>query len=199
MSLPFKLILVSPDDHLLECWREDFLDVENIEITKADDNLFQDVDVIVATSNSFGQLDANVIKKCGCAIQYFIKRKITHEYNGELLVGQAFSVPLNNKQRLICAPTMRIPQPVTDTKNAYLAFRAILIHCKEQNIKGCVLVPGLCDGIGNMHPRIISHQMKVAYNTVLGRKFFTIKEAIMYDKWLSDPDQKPSEGYPLSL
>lgn len=54
------------------------------------------------------------------------------EYFGELLVGQAVILETNDETQkikyLISAPTMRVPLDVSDTPNAYLAFKATLME-----------------------------------------------------------------------
>ena len=81
-------------------------------------------------------------------MQRRLQAVLKENYNGELPVGQAtiiktfstndsskmFEDPKFNEGKLIkyliSAPTMRVPLNVTDTVNAYLAFRAVIIAGK---------------------------------------------------------------------
>ena len=81
-------------------------------------------------------------------MQHRLRAVLKEDYNGELPVGQAaiiktlstndsskkFEDPKFNEGKLIkyliSAPTMRVPLNVTDTVNAYLAFRAVIIAGK---------------------------------------------------------------------
>ena len=84
----------------------------------------------------------------GWQMQHRLQAVLKENYNGELPVGQAaiiktlsanetkkkFENPKFNEGKLIkyliSAPTMRVPLNVTDTVNAYLAFRAVIIAGK---------------------------------------------------------------------
>ena len=66
---------------------------------------------------------------------------------------------------MIAAPTMRVPEDVSKTLNAYLAMRAALVAAlqhnaqKEQTMR-VVAVPGLCTGVGRMSCGAASQQMR---------------------------------------
>ena len=73
---------------------------------------------------------------------------------------------------VICAPTMRVPQNVSKTVNAYLAFRAALRAIRDFNalhgdVIGSVIVPGLCTANGMMPPLRAARQMRAAYDNVV--------------------------------
>jgi len=73
---------------------------------------------------------------------------------------------------MIAAPTMRIPENIAFTLNAYIAFRAILIAINSFNesqpnrpIKSLVC-SGLGTGIGSMKPVKCAAQMRAAYKLI---------------------------------
>jgi O-acetyl-ADP-ribose deacetylase (regulator of RNase III) len=83
--------------------------------------------------------------------------------DGELPVGCAELVETGDarwRYRVI-APTMRIPESVGQTMNAYLAFRAALRACRRASI-GSLVCCGLATGIGQMEPQRCTVQMRLA-------------------------------------
>jgi O-acetyl-ADP-ribose deacetylase (regulator of RNase III) len=73
---------------------------------------------------------------------------------------------------LISCPTMRIPENVSKTVNAYLAFRAGLIEIikfnqSNKNKISSVLCPGLGTLTGNISPVNCARQMKYAYDLII--------------------------------
>ena len=72
---------------------------------------------------------------------------------------------------MIAAPTMRIPENIAFTLNAYIAFRAILIAINSFNdqpkrpIKS-LICSGLGTGIGSMEPVKCAAQMRAAYKLI---------------------------------
>jgi hypothetical protein len=69
---------------------------------------------------------------------------------------------------LISAPTMRVPMDVSETVNAYLAFRAAIRVARQYNKStdkpiGSVICPGLATATGRLSPEACSRQMLYAY------------------------------------
>lgn len=67
---------------------------------------------------------------------------------------------------LIYAATMRIPEEVSNTLNAYTAFRSALVEAAKQGVYG-VASPLMCTGAGEMPVERACLQMKAAYESVL--------------------------------
>lgn len=159
------------------------------------------MDAIVSPANSFGFMDGGIdmvyIRHFGWQMQHRLQAVLKEDYNGELPVGQAaiiktlsandsnkkFEDPKFNEGKLIkyliSAPTMRVPLNVTDTVNAYLAFRAVIIAVKEHNKAvenpedqiTSVLCPGLGTAVGEMPPKRCAFQMRQAFEIcALGRQ-----------------------------
>ncbi|KAG5183011.1 hypothetical protein JKP88DRAFT_272971 [Tribonema minus] len=82
-----------------------------------------------------------------------------------LPVGAAMLVPLSGGRTLIAAPTMILPQNVSDTDNARSAFSAILTVLEKEGdgARGRVLIPGLCTGVGGMSATASAGQIARAW------------------------------------
>lgn len=172
-----RLILCDNALPVVEAWRAYFDGLPNIEIV-CDDFANQEADALVAPTNSFGRmdggLDAEIVGLLGEDVEADAQRAIRERHDGELLVGQAEIVITNHPQFpiLICAPTMRVPQNVSKTANAYLAFRAALravlnFNADHGDVIETLLVPGLGTANGFMPPLRAARQMRAAYENVL--------------------------------
>jgi len=108
-------------------------------------------------------------------VESAVQGTIVENYHGEMPVGMAEVVPSYNDKwpYLVCAPTMRVPQDISNTVNAYLAFRAALLAIAQSNKNSgiekieSVIVPGLGTGVGRLKPSRCATQMRMAYDSVL--------------------------------
>ncbi len=170
--------LVDRDPRLVAAWKEVFRGEPDIEPSRRD---FFDVHAgaMVSPANSFGimdgGLDAAIVDTLGLHVARRVRERIEERHHGELPVGVAEIVPTDDERwpLLVCAPTMRVPEDVSRTTNAYLAFRAALLallaHGEASGKSvGAVLCPGLCTGVGAMPPRRCAAQMRVAWRQVRG-------------------------------
>jgi O-acetyl-ADP-ribose deacetylase (regulator of RNase III) len=171
-----KFHLRDRNPQIVEAWKEFFgrnddfiIDCGHIfDKTKAD--------AIVSPANSFGFMDGGIDAvyemRFGTQIPQRLRNHIKAEWDGELLVGEAAIVATDDPDfpYLISAPTMRIPENVSDTVNAYLAFRAVLRLAKKFNRGGekihSILCPGLGTAIGEMKPWQCAKQMHYAYESI---------------------------------
>ncbi len=175
--LPEKIILIDKDKELVKVWDDVFGGEEVFEIHEGD-YFSKSADAMVSPANSFGIMDGGldlVIRdNIGFDTEERLKEIILSNYHGELPIGSAAIVKTTNKKwpYLISAPTMRVPMDVSNTLNAYLSFRAILLTVKEFNeeSKGIpiksIVCSGLGTGIGCMPHRKCAAQMRVAYTYV---------------------------------
>jgi len=189
-----KIFLRDRGPKLVEAWAEVFSSHPDFKISCGDifaEGEWLNVDAIVSPANSFGYMDGGIdfvySDYFGWGIGDLLREKIWTEHNGELLVGQAVAVdmrltePKNEQQRqrvnripyLISAPTMRVPANVSNTVNAFLAFRAALRVAKEQGYES-ILCPGLATAIGQMPPRVCAVQMLEAYKQFLKPQFYDV-------------------------
>lgn len=86
-----------------------------------------------------------------------------------LPIGKALVVPTCREGvRLVCAPTMWLPQDVCKTHNAYHAMYAALraASASEKTITDLVCT-GMCTGCGMMSPDVAVAQMKAAHDDFL--------------------------------
>jgi O-acetyl-ADP-ribose deacetylase (regulator of RNase III) len=92
---------------------------------------------VVSPANSFGFMDGGIdwrySERFGWQLMERLQQVIKGEdYFGELLVGQAIILETNDEMKkipyLISAPTMRVPLDVSNSPNAYLAFKATLME-----------------------------------------------------------------------
>jgi O-acetyl-ADP-ribose deacetylase (regulator of RNase III) len=162
--------------HVVKACAAEFADLRNFTV-KQGDILELEGDVIISPANSFGYMDGGIDlayrNRFGMKIQEQLQNHIFPE--GELPVGQACILETQDDKirSMICAPTMRVPEDVSDTVNAYLAFRAAVQLVKYLNdelpvhepIKS-VLTPGMCTLTGRMPPARAARQMKLAYLSV---------------------------------
>jgi hypothetical protein len=72
---------------------------------------------------------------------------------------------------------MRVPMNVSNTTNAYLAFRAAIRAVKLHNRESpeaairTLVCPGLCTAIGRMPPDLSARQMAAAFETCVLNQF----------------------------
>jgi O-acetyl-ADP-ribose deacetylase (regulator of RNase III) len=172
-----KIFLRDLSESIIDAWYTVFAGYPDIEIS-CGNILDLQKDAIVSPANSFGFMDGGIdlaySRYFGRDLQKRLQRVIREEYYGELPVGRAIILETRNKEikYLISAPTMRVPQDISETLNAYLAFRAVLIEVKEFNDKNgnkikSFLCPGLGTLTGGMPPMTCAVQMKKAYDSIL--------------------------------
>ena len=186
--MDLRVILCDPRRDVVDAWIDHFRDVAAVEIVCG--SLFNvRCEALVCPANSFGDmsggLDQAIDNHYEGAAQRAVVQRIREEHLGELPVGAALIVR-TEKARLpliIAAPTMRTPGSVSATINAYLAMRAVLVAVTRgaqpsQPIRR-LAVPGLCTGVGGMHPGLAARQMRAAYDNVIGGEWDAIVHPAM--------------------
>ncbi|GAB2888019.1 macro domain-containing protein [Microbulbifer echini] len=173
--LPSKIYLIDKAKELTDAWHQVFDDIEIFEIIEGD-YFSQPADAMVSPANSFGIMDGGldlpIRNTLGFEAEEKLQKRIKSDFHGELPIGAAIIVSTSHKNwpYLISAPTMRIPEDISNTLNAYHAFRAILnsvqlfnkAHPKEKI--NSIVCPGLGTGIGNLPARRCAGHMRAAYN-----------------------------------
>ncbi len=189
MSL--KIILGDKNPDLIDAWTAQFSGLDDVTI-RGGNILLGKADALVSPANSFGFMDGgfdeSISQLFDRKIQPIVQDVIRSKHAGELLVGQAEIVATGYEQfkYLVCAPTMRVPQNVASSVNAFLAMRATLlevIRFNKQNNHAIqtLAVPGFCTGVGKMSFDVCAAQMRFAYDQVLGKtsnKYRTLSDAI---------------------
>lgn len=177
-EVEFTVVLRDLNFAIIEAWQRNLGDQPGVEIGHGD--IFEvEADAVVSPANSFGHMnggiDAVYLDRFGKGLQHRLQARLRERHHGELPVGQAMIVETTDSRMpwLVSAPTMRVPMPVPDTINAYLAFRASLIAVREHNAAAPqkirrLLCPGLATAVGRMSPERCAQQMKLAYDVILG-------------------------------
>jgi O-acetyl-ADP-ribose deacetylase (regulator of RNase III) len=171
-----RLILCDIDPAVLAAWRAQFARHPEVEILERS-ILEVEADAVVNPANSFGFMDGGLaLKYCekfGFEIQEEARKAVRERFGGEMLVGQAEILPTGKKPPyLVYAPTMRTPQPIRGTVNAYLAARAAFAAIAAFNAAGgkieTVAFPGLGTGTGKMEPPVSARQIRYAFEEAMG-------------------------------
>jgi O-acetyl-ADP-ribose deacetylase (regulator of RNase III) len=152
----------------------------------------RDRTVFISPANSLGFMDGgidDIYRKMFPEVERLVQAKIkTYDYQSALgryflPIGSAAIVDAGTQCKLVCAPTMWLPEPVKDTQNAYWAFRAILALVDKFNKKSrekiqTIACPGLATGCGRMSFSECASQ---------------ILRAMVDHELQTYPDQKPSD------
>ncbi len=176
--LPSKLYLIDQSARLVNEWKNAFSVFPGVEVLGGD--YFQrQADAIVSPANSFGIMDGGVDlairDQLGYMVQNQLQKVIIERHHGELPVGCAEIIETNDSRwkYMIAAPTMRVPESVSLTINAFLAFRAILVAVTNFNKRhekreiDSLVCCGLGTGVGGMLASKCATQMRIAYKTML--------------------------------
>lgn len=180
-----KVILSAVDEPLATAWRRFCGDLDFVEVHYGS-ILDVPCDAVVSPANSFGfmdgGIDATYRSHFGPEIEQRVRSAIAERHHGELLVGAADLVETGDSRipYLIVAPTMRVPMVLTDSVNAYLATRAVLLLLKHDRFQSGddhgrlisekihrVAFPGLGTGVGQLGPNTCARQLRAAIDDVL--------------------------------
>lgn len=178
---PASFTLCAYNTHLAAAWESAFRGVEQVQVFTGN---ILDVpgDAVVSPANSFGYMNGGIDRvylwRFGDDLVVRLQRLLADQYGGELPVGQALIVPTfdDDIPYMISAPTMREPSDVSETDNAYLAFRAVLRAVRAHNVRAdaairpirMVLCPGLATGTGNLPVAACAAQMRRAFDEEMG-------------------------------
>jgi O-acetyl-ADP-ribose deacetylase (regulator of RNase III) len=175
-----KLTLIDLNEPLVTYWNEVFKDEPRV-TAEYGDYFETPADAMVSPANCFGIMDGGIDlairNNLGAHAEEMVQGQIKDHFHGELPIGSAVCVNTGNEKwpYLIAAPTMRIPENVKRTTNAYSAFRAVLLlvesintsYPKDFQIRTMVCC-GLATGCGKMSFAQCAIQMKAAWDQVNG-------------------------------
>jgi O-acetyl-ADP-ribose deacetylase (regulator of RNase III) len=162
---------------VVAAWREAFAGAPRVAISEGDIFGGPPADAIVSPANSFGYMDGGIdavyAQRFGPEMVRRLRDVLRAAWDGELPVGCATIIETGDGgiPYLISAPTMRVPMDVSETVNAYLAFRAALIAVRELNRRSpgrirSILCPGLATFYGRMSPQKAARQMRFAHRLI---------------------------------
>lgn len=175
--LPSTILLVDRSPSLVGHWKEQFADCSAVEVV-AGDYFQRSADAIVSPANCFGIMDGGldlaIRNELGYSVQKRLQDLIVEKHHGELPIGVAEIVRTNQDRwrYMVAAPTMRIPEPIPHTINAYLAFRAVLVAIENFNKQAknkeidSLVSSGFGTGVGEMSSIKCARQMRAAWDVV---------------------------------
>ena len=192
-----KINLIDINKELVKEWNYWFKD-ESTNIIEG--SIFDhETECIVSPANSFGFMDGNldyyISEHVGWDVQERLQSIIKENHNGELLVGNAELIATSHSKirYIISAPTMRVPDIVSDTTNVYLASKAIFRTAIENNLKS-ISISGLGTGCGKVSPLVCAKQMYYAYREVIKNDHFistpSLNSMIWYHNFLKKTDRE---------
>ena len=120
-----KLYLIDSKPELCDKWRQVFSGYPEVEVLRGD-YFQQNADAIVSPANSFGIMDGGldlaIRNELGFQVETDIQEVILKKYHGEMPIGSAEIIKTNHDKwsYMISAPTMRIPENIAFTLNAFL-------------------------------------------------------------------------------
>lgn len=176
--LPSTVYLIDNSQKLVDAWKHVFSNIPEVKPV-AGDYFQQPADAIVSPANSFGIMDGGldlaIRDQLGHGVQSKVQTVILDKYHGELPVGCAEIIETDHGKwkYMVAAPTMRVPESIAYTINAYLAFRAILVAIENFNktartrVINSLVCSGLGTGVGGMSAEKCSGQMYLAYKSML--------------------------------
>lgn len=173
MENGLKVQLVAFNESLYLAWQDCFAEAEEVTVSQGDILSFK-ADAIVSPANSFGYMDGGLDAKYsqffGWQLEQKLRAVLEEHHYGELPVGQAVIVETEHADipYMISAPTMRVPMRISNTPNAFLAFKAVLqavqlFNRTAPNKITSILCPGLGTGEGKMPAGRCAYQMFKAY------------------------------------
>lgn len=168
-----KIYLCAQDKALFDAWKLQCREFDFVEVTKQS-ILYIKAEALVSPANSFGVMSGGIDlmyrNYFGKGMEEELQQRILGMYFGEMPVGVATSVLISHPEftykRLISAPTMRTPENVSHTINAYLATRAALIEALLYDMES-ITFPGMATGTGHISPDDCARQMSAAIRDIL--------------------------------
>jgi O-acetyl-ADP-ribose deacetylase (regulator of RNase III) len=179
-NMSIKIYLRDKNEKIVSAWSREFSSCTDVDVSCGD--IFDiTADAIISPANSFGFMDGGIdlaySEYFGWELQERLQEKIRNKFYGELPVGCAAIVETGNDdiKYLLSCPTMRVPEDVSNTVNASLAFRAGLIAILNFNNKHTTNISSvICPGLGTLTGRITANncakQMKSAYDSIVCNK-----------------------------
>ena len=171
-----------------EALQSAFNDIPNVNVVNR--NICQgSANAVVSASQSHGYMDGGVdgaintwlssYDPTGDRLDVHVRSIIHEVYYGEQPVGTCLFIPTKHPlvKWLLHVPTMKVPEDVSNTYNAYTAFRAVLVNLLNFNKQANdadtirnVLCTGFCTAAGCMSANNSAKQMRMAWDSVLYNK-----------------------------
>ena len=182
-----KITFIDRNEKNLKALEQSFGTVENVSFIRGDFiqsiQANSSINCIVSPANSFGLMDGSLdwyinrylFPTDRLEISEYVKQKIIKEYTGEQPVGTCLLVyakAVDNRNFILAhTPTMRVPKNVSNTDNAYRAFKALLNSVNNynklpnnRNPINNIACSSFCAGVGEMPSEVAGKQMRLAYD-----------------------------------
>lgn len=196
---------------MVECLRREFRDIVRVPPRCCDIFSGPVTDAIVSPANSYGFFDGGIDHAYSQRwpwLQTYVQQ-ISVDSSRVIPVGAAVVVSMSNDMNdtqlpaiadygcIIVAPTMRVPEPISNTTNVYQAFSAALRITKRYPDMRTMTCPGFGTGVGCMSRSIAAFQMRMAFRHVFEKPFDPGKDtirAITLEHALRTGDHELAEG-----
>lgn len=183
-----KIYLLDINKNMTDAWKQDFNEIESVEIVNDSFENFMtihpDVEAIVSPANSFGLMDGGydkaIIDYFGIELMRDVQEAIIWNWYGEQPVGTSMSVYIRDRFRpcgkydiarntiLIHTPTMRTPEKIIDSRIIYQCMRTTLIEALSEQINS-IVIPAFGGCTGGVPCDTISKMMYLAYQQVCNK------------------------------
>lgn len=153
-------------------WKDYFANCSNVEIVCDDFAKFMkthNIQCIVSPANSYGLMDGGydlaITNYFGQELQKQVQKYIVDNLYGEQPVGTSIIININDYQKLIHTPTMRLPSRIKDPMVIYHCMRTCLMTALNNNIES-IVIPAFGGSCGHVDFQIIAEMMYNAYYQV---------------------------------
>ena len=167
-----KIYLLDRNYSMVHWWKEYFKNVKDVEIVCDDFARFMnthEIECVVSPANSYGLMDGGydlaITNYFGEDLPKKVQKYLVENLFGEQPVGTSIIVDINEKQKLIHTPTMRIPSHIKDPMVVYNCTRTCFMLAIKNNIKS-IVIPAFGGACGNVEYSIIAEMMFKAYQQI---------------------------------
>ena len=167
-----KIYLLDRNASMVHWWNEFFKYCEDVEVVCDDFDRFMnshEVECVVSPANAYGLMDGGydlaIIDYFSEELSQKVQQYLLENMCGEQIVGTSIIVDINEKQKLIHTPTMRVPSIIKDPMIIYYCMRSCLLLAKKNNIES-IVIPAFGGACGNVKYSIIAKMMFSAYHQV---------------------------------
>ena len=164
-----KIYLLDRNESVTYWWKQYFKDCKDVEIVCEDFKNFMDthnIECVVSPANSYGLMDGGydlaITEYFGLDLQKKVQQYLLDNLFGEQPVGTSIIVDINEKQKLIHTPTMRVPSRIQDPTVVYHCTRSCLMLAIKNNIKS-IVIPAFGGACGKVNFATIAKMMYYAY------------------------------------
>lgn len=167
-----KIYLLDRNQSMVSWWKTFFKDCKDVEVVCDDFARFMDsheIECVVSPANSYGLMDGGydlaITDYFGDDLQNKVQKYLIDNLFGEQPVGTSIIVDINEKQKLIHTPSMRVPSHIKDPIVVYNCTRTCLMMAIKNNIQS-IVIPAFGGACGNVAYSIIAEMMFNAYQQI---------------------------------